>query len=335
MISVVLSVYNTGKYLPKAMDALLAQTYTDFEILIVDDGSTDGSAAICEAQAARRPGSRVFHKENGGLSSARNCGIDHARGTYIIFPDPDDWVEPDYLEGLMAIQAQSGADLAVCGHFDHIDGRVRVWNAGAAPEVLHGEAALDRLMRPNAFCGYAWNKLYRLDVIRENALRFDQELGMVQDLHFAVRYFMLCQSVAYDPRPLYHYNHDSGGVTASYSPLTPRKLSCFLTYRKIAELTEASHPHIAALARCSLCHMSLQYIYIYYRTRMNDAATLRLLRQNVLDYQAYYLESDAYTALDKRFIRCVPVSTRLYYLLTHCKKVVTNRLNRRRAKNGK
>ena len=112
MISVVLSVYNTGKYLPKAMDALLAQTYTDFEILIVDDGSTDGSAAICEAQAARRPGSRVFHKESGGLSSARNCGIDHARGTYIIFPDPDDWVEPDYLEGLMAIQAQSGADLA-------------------------------------------------------------------------------------------------------------------------------------------------------------------------------------------------------------------------------
>ena len=124
-------------------------------------------------------------------------------------------------------------------------------------------------------------------------------------------------------------------MTASYSPLTPRKLSCFLTYRKIAELPEASHPHIAALARCSLCHMSLQYIYIYYRTHMNDAATLRLLRQNVLDHRADYIASDAYTALDKRFIWSVPISTRLYYLLTHGKKVVVNRLNRRKAANGK
>ena len=324
MISVCFSVYNTGKYLPKAMDAMLAQTYPDYEIIIVDDGSTDGSGDICEQQAARRPGTRVFHKENGGLSSARNYAIDHALGDYIIFPDPDDWVEPDYLERLAGILEASGADLSVCGHYDHIDGRRRTWNEKAKSEVLDQEQALERLMRPDSYCGYAWNKLYDLRLIRENGLRFDVALGMVQDLHFAVRYFLLISRVAYDPVPLYHYNHDSGGVTASYSPLTPRKLSCFETYRRIAALTEDSHPHIAAMARSSLCHMSLQYIYIYYRTRMKDGRILRQLEQNYLENRSFYLASDAYTRRDKMFSSAVPFSTRLYYLLTHAKKVYFN-----------
>ena len=324
MISVCFSVYNTGKYLPKAMDSMLAQTYSDYEIIIVDDGSTDGSGDICEQQAARKPGTRVYHKKNGGLSSARNYAIDHARGQFIIFPDPDDWAEPDYLERLLAIRDSSGADLSVCGHFDHIDGRCRTWNKSAAPAVMNQEEALDRLMRPDSFCGYAWNKLYDLKTITENSLRFDEELGMVQDLHFAVRYFRYVKTVAYDPVPLYHYDHDSGGVTASYSPLTARKLSCFETYRRIADLMQESHPHIAALARSSSGHMSLQYIYIYYRTRMKAPETLRMLRQNYLDCSADYLKSDAYTPRDKRFAWCVPFSTRLYYLLTHAKKVYVN-----------
>ena len=330
MITVVFPVYNTGKYLPKAMDAMLAQTYQDFEIILVDDGSTDGSGDTCEQQAARRPGTRVFHKKNGGVSSARNCGIDNARGDFIIFPDPDDWVEPNYLETLVSLREKNGADLSVCGRFDHIDGRVRIWNEGASPALLDQEKALDQLVRPNVFCGYAWNKLYSLQLIRQHGLRFDEELHFAQDLYFAVRYFLLIRSVAFDPVPLYHYNHDSGGVTASYTPLSPKKLSCFLTYRKIAELTEASHPHIADLARSTQCHLALQYIYIYYRTGMKDASVLKMLKQNYLDHRACYLKGDAYTAYDKRFSWMVPVSTRLYYLLTHCKKVVHNNLIRRK-----
>ncbi|MBR1497891.1 MAG: glycosyltransferase family 2 protein, partial [Oscillospiraceae bacterium] len=86
MITVVVSVYNTGQYLSKALDALLGQTYEDFELLIVDDGSTDDSGEICEREAKRSTKIRVFHKPNGGLSSARNFGIEHAAGEYIIFP---------------------------------------------------------------------------------------------------------------------------------------------------------------------------------------------------------------------------------------------------------
>ena len=329
MITVVMSVYNTGEFLPKAMDAMLKQTWTDYEIILVDDGSTDGSSETCDQQAKRGDNIRVFHKPNGGLSSARNFGIEHARGEYIIFPDPDDWVEPNYLEKLMAIKTGSRADLSVCGHFDEMDGKVRVWNADASPCVMDNSAAMELLMLPSSFCGYAWNKLYRMDVIRGNHLRFDTELGMAQDLHFAVRYFQCIHTVAYDPIPLYHYNHDSGGVTASYSPLTKRKLSSLLTYQRIGEITAENYPRIRDIAYSSLCHMCLQYIYIYYRSGMKDKDTLALLTENYKKYRGYYAASSAYTKRDKMFMNVMPLSPKLYAFLTRLKKIWFNRVDKK------
>lgn len=330
LITVVLSVYNTGRYLPKAMASLEGQTFKDFETIIVDDGSTDGSSEICEKEAESRPFVRVFHKQNGGLSSARNFGIEHAEGRFIIFPDPDDWVEPDYLEKLIAIQTSSNADLPICGHYDEMDGKRRIWNEGARPCVMDNSEAMEILMRPNAYCGYAWNKLYDLEVIKNKNLRFDTELGMVQDLHFAVRYFQHIGTVAYDPVPLYHYNHDSGGVTASYSPLTPRKISGLLTYIKIGEMTEKQYPRVAEIAYSSLCNMCLQDIYIYHRTGMKDKAVLNKLVETFRKYRKYFKASTEYRRSNKMFMSLVPVSTSLYANLTRAKKIILNRMDRKR-----
>ena len=190
------------------------------------------------------------------------------------------------------------------------------------------------LVRPSSFCGYAWNKLYRLDVIRENGLCFDTKQGMVQDLHFAVHYFLHCDTIAYDPVPLYHYNHDSGGVTASYTPLSPRKMSYVVAYETIAEEMRDVDPELGRICGASACHMSLQFIYIYYRTKMKDPGVLSELKKNYKKYRDDYLTTDAYTALDKRFCWCVPVSTRLYYVLTHLKKVYVNNFRGKRRKAG-
>lgn len=321
--------YNTGKYLPKAMDCLLRQTYRDFEIIIVDDGSTDGSQDVCDREAQGRDNVRVFHKPNGGLSSARNFGIDHAKGDYIIFPDPDDWVELNYLEKLVAIREETGADLPVCGHFDEMDSLVRVWNQGAKPQILSAAQAMEVMMAPSSFCGYAWNKLFDLSVIRANDLRFDTQLWHVEDLHFALRYLQCIHTVAYDPVPLYHYNHDSGGVTASYSPLTKRKLNGLQAYEVIAAMTEEAYPAVAALARSSLCHTSLQYIYIYYRTHMKDAAVMQRLKEAYFRSRDDYKASPAYTPRDKMFMGLVPVSPRLYAFLTRLKKAYFNRTDKK------
>lgn len=109
-ISVIVPVYNVEKYLHRCIDSILAQTFTDFELLLIDDGSTDGSGAICDEYATKDNRVRVFHKENGGVSSARNLGLDNMRGGYLTFVDSDDWVDSTYLGELIEY---SDADLVV------------------------------------------------------------------------------------------------------------------------------------------------------------------------------------------------------------------------------
>ena len=122
VISVILPVYNVAGYIDQCMETLLAQTFTGFEALLIDDGSADGSSAICDRWGQKDRRIRVFHKENGGVSSARNLGIERARGTYLAFADPDDWLDPAYLEKLLAAAEKENADIAECDLW-RVDGR--------------------------------------------------------------------------------------------------------------------------------------------------------------------------------------------------------------------
>lgn len=181
-ISIIIPVYNASRYLRECMDSVLAQTFGDFEVLLVDDGSTDGSGEACDGYARQDGRIRVFHKENGGVSSARNLGLDHARGEWICFADADDWLEPDCLETLMA-HASPKVDLVV---------------ADFAPfgNVFDTEPLPDRYYAPEewgTFCANylrimalttPWNKLFRAEVIRNNSLRFDTKMHFNEDYLF-------------------------------------------------------------------------------------------------------------------------------------------------------
>ena len=155
MISVVVSIFNVEKYLDKCISCFLNQTYQDFELLLVDDGSPDNCPAMCDNWAKKDTRIRVFHKPNGGLDSARNCGIDNANGDLIIFPDPDVWVNPNYLEQLLSIKEKYDADLSICGHY-YGD---QLWNKTADTTILNTNKALKELMLPYSYNGYVWNKL--------------------------------------------------------------------------------------------------------------------------------------------------------------------------------
>ena len=116
-ISVIVPVYNAEKYLHRCIDSILAQTFSDFELLLIDDGSKDNSGRICDEYAAKDSRIRVFHKKNGGVSSARNMGLDNAKGDWITFVDSDDWVKQDYLYSMIS---QPDADL-IMSSFDIIE----------------------------------------------------------------------------------------------------------------------------------------------------------------------------------------------------------------------
>ena len=116
LLSIIVPVYDVERYLPKCIDSILAQTFTDFELILVEDGSPDNCPALCDAAAARDARIRVIHQKNGGLSAARNAGLDTARGEWVAFVDSDDTITPDFCEKLYAAVQDTGAQMVVCNY---------------------------------------------------------------------------------------------------------------------------------------------------------------------------------------------------------------------------
>lgn len=162
-ISVIVPVYKVEAYLPRCVDSILAQTFTDYELWLVNDGSPDNCGKLCDDYAKHDSRIRVIHKPNGGLSSARNAALDVCQGRYISFVDSDDWVSPDFLETLHSALMDSGADISICGMVNHYDdGRETVlYEPSSEPCVVEGDAIFDTLYQP---C--APNKLYPAKIFK-------------------------------------------------------------------------------------------------------------------------------------------------------------------------
>ena len=172
MISLVIPIFNMKQFLPRCMEKFLRQK-GDYEIILIDDGSTDGSRELCDWYASEYSALvRVVHKENGGLSSARNTGIDAAQGEYVTFPDPDDWVELNFIERLTTLQEQYTPDLLCIGHYIDFDNQSVSANERQPLKQMNKNQAQKALLIPPSMNGFAWNKLYHMDIIQSHQLRF-------------------------------------------------------------------------------------------------------------------------------------------------------------------
>ncbi len=202
LISIIVPVYNTEKYLDKCIQSVLAQTYTNWELLLIDDGSTDSSGAICDKYAAEDSRIRVFHKENGGVSSARNLGLDNAKGEWITFVDADDWVEASMLKELRSEALSNNADYVYCDLlFDH--GQYSKYYRAATYASEHP------IMLKN-FIKSTWtvicSSLVKSEIYSKHHLRFSQDYTYCEDFLFAVKAMFYASKVAYIPNAYYHYN---------------------------------------------------------------------------------------------------------------------------------
>lgn len=216
MISIVVPIYNCITTLERCVQSILDQTLIDWELLLVDDGATDGSGAVCDLFAAKDARIRVFHKTNGGVSSARNLGLDNARGEYVMFCDSDDWAEPDWCEKLYRA-AQSNPDcLPVCNYYRNTSGGESV----NRPEEC---GRLDvQIPKADFFClnrqellGIPWNKIFRCSILAQNHIRFDPDISLGEDLIFTLDYLhQIPGGFFVVNEPLYHYTL---GNTASLS----------------------------------------------------------------------------------------------------------------------
>ena len=222
-ISVIVPVYQAEKFLHRCVDSVCRQTFSDWELILVDDGSTDGSPALCDKLAARDSRVRVFHrKKNQGVSEARNLGLNEARGDYAAFLDADDCYEFHALETLWNLREQSGADAAACGlTYLFPDGKQSVQSQ--LPAGIFGQAEIreklidplvgDRLAQPG-FNGYSVCSRFSTDLIRKNHLVFDGPY--LEDELFVLEYFCLARSLAVTDQPLYRYFLHGESATHHY-----------------------------------------------------------------------------------------------------------------------
>lgn len=238
MISVMMLTYNRETLVARAIESILAQTYRDFEFVIVDNGSTDRSGAIVGEYASRDTRIRVIHRERGNIGAGRNTALDAAKGEYLTFIDDDDWAEPDFLEFLVALIEETNADVAICGATD------RVYDE---KKVMSAEEALIELMWRKKYNMAFPTKLFRRELME--TLRFPED-GAYDDIALMYRLLAEADRVAYHGLAKYtFYRHpgNNSAWTTNHSLLTPETLEEYLhTYRVRTEWLSDRFPNSAA-----------------------------------------------------------------------------------------
>lgn len=210
-ISVIIAIYNAQKTLARLLDSLLIQTMKDFEVLMVNDGSTDLSGSICDSYARTDNRFKAFHKANEGVGSTRQFGIEHATGQYTIHADADDWVEPDYLEQLYDKAVASGADMVICDIL--VENGIRTNLLKQEPTAFDKETLLnDMICRlQNGPC----NKLIKRSAYSERNISYIKGMHGGEDQLFNLQLVMAGITVSYLPEALYHYDTSANPDSAS------------------------------------------------------------------------------------------------------------------------
>lgn len=209
MISIIVPVYRVEEYIKECIDSILAQTYTDLEIILVDDGSPDNCGNICEDYSKKDERIKVIHKSNGGLSDARNAGIKAAKGEYIGFVDSDDWIEPNMYETLYKACSTNNADIAICGFYrDYTDKSIACVKFNN--EIITGDDAVKKLIDGSQIQDHAWAKLYKTE-LWDN---IDYPVGKnYEDVRTTYKTFIRAKRVCTVNKALYHYRQRAGSIS--------------------------------------------------------------------------------------------------------------------------
>lgn len=246
IISVIVPVYKVEPYLRRCVDSILAQSYTNLEIILVDDGSPDNCPAICDEYAEKDDRVRVIHKPNGGLSDARNAGLDIATGEWLSFIDSDDWIEPSMYETLMRNANQHGAQISIGGVFDELmtENGIIVKKTTAGESITtESREKLDAIRHFLTHSWSAWDKIYRREVF--DGIRYP--VGEInEDEAIALRLLNNCDRVVYSNEPFYHYISRPESITTSSFSL--KKLDWYRHCKANLEWIRENHPELEDLA---------------------------------------------------------------------------------------
>lgn len=293
-VSIIIPVYNTGRYLRRCLDSITSQSYRDWECILVDDGSKDSSPAICDEYAERDCRFKVIHKQNEGVSSARNIGLANATGEWIYFCDSDDKLhDENSLIGLLELSEH--ADLAVCSYVA-LDDNDHVFLRPDRPFIceLNGKQYFYKRLESKLnldYIGFLWTKLFRRDIIQKNKIRFSKDIKYAEDLLFVTQYICTsdCGNIAIDHSKIIydyiqHKNSAMGKLSKQYNPAF---FTDFIAYERVLDsIHNRYHDNALDIAmRNKLCMQGL-----YHLDMMEDSHYPNMSQKNYIKEKIQSLE---------------------------------------------
>ncbi len=231
-ISIIVPVYNAEKTLNKCVDSILGQTFLDWELLLIDDGCTDQSGKLCDEYAVKDQRIKVFHKKNGGVSSARNIGLNHAKGKWIMFCDADDELMENCLETLTSYIQYENIDLILAG-YDMIDSSTKVLqstsNLPYSSKQINIISAIRLIYRYKYYPCFVWAKLYKGSIIKHNNLSFNETIYYSEDRLFNIQYLCACRNmIYYTTQSIYkYYVRDNSAMTSLHNSFNYKSITGF------------------------------------------------------------------------------------------------------------
>lgn len=247
IISVIVPVYNVEDYVGRCIESVLVQTFTDFELILVDDGATDNSGKICDRYAEKDDRVRVIHKENAGVSAARNTGIDYASGEYIMFIDSDDYIDKPMLEDMIRY---SGSDMIISGlKYIDINGNEMSNRLGNAFENINIVDFLNKYyidLESKCILSGPYNRLYKKSIIDKYNIRFNVDMSIFEDGVFVTEFLCRCDRISNISKSYYNYvQYNNGNLMTKYNDnAIEANLIFYKTKKMLMEKTETDKDYI-------------------------------------------------------------------------------------------
>lgn len=245
LISVIVPVYNVEKYLPECIESINAQTYKNIEVLLIDDGSTDSSGQICDKVAKGNTCFKVFHKQNGGLSDARNFGIEKASGKWLTFVDSDDYISKDCIEYLLNLAITTDSKIAAGAHTTFYESGNRFYKGFEenSVKVLSEKEALNHILLDDYLDLSAWAKLYAVELFED--IRFPKTVSF-EDTATTYKLFFLCDKIVCGGKSVYNYRIRSNSITTSGN--FHKKIQLIENTKKMCSDITAKYPDLSQAA---------------------------------------------------------------------------------------
>lgn len=294
-VSIIIPVYNVSKYLDKCLDSVLNQTYQNLEIVIVDDGSTDGSGAICDEYALKDKRISVYHQDNKGVSSARNYALNIISGKYVCIIDSDDYLSKNYVEAMLTSALNNQLDFVCCGVYalEKEDGTCQFVKKSRDDQIKNRLETIELLFSQHGFNGWGVNKLYKTEILQTYNIRYREDLRFCEDEVFCLEYIIHISKSRYIKDVLYHYMLNLSSVNHrmyqerkfNYNALDRLKADeiCWKIVRNI------HNRRLTNIFKCRRYKSNVITVDKLIRNYNGDYKTLSMLKSNLRKYLVYYL----------------------------------------------